>query len=192
MAKNAFLSYTDDTGTHVFPINVMSYEQPLALSGSTAQSRLSRQFYPKTFSPSDITVKGRCDSQKDYQRLALFVRKHHLALVSTPNDVMFTRLDVNSTGYRRLMRLFIRGEDFDVRGWVAKNTISKRGVFEPAPEFNLAFTPVFDSRSKEVLISYALIKSFAHYNPEGAFSRPGVVDPIDTGDIQDAHDRQVE
>jgi hypothetical protein len=161
MAKfNATLEYEADGNTNSLPLYVNVITQPFALGGSTAQGRLSRQFYPRAHSPGDITVEGQCLSQSDLQSLGLFIREHQRAMVVTPNNLMFNRISTKSQGYRRLMQLWIDGEGILVRGFVPQFTVSKRGVFDPSPKYSFTFTVIFDPHAENIRISSDITKNY--------------------------------
>ena len=59
---NAELFYRDEKGEHSRGLWAMEISQEHRLSGSTQQSRQKRLFYPRSYAPGDIMVKGRCSS----------------------------------------------------------------------------------------------------------------------------------
>lgn len=158
VAKNGQLSYTADGQTHSVQVYIEKFSQPLTLSGTTAQTRLSRQFYPRAFSPGNGNITARATSQAEMQRFSKFVRDHHITMVNTPSTMAFTRTDSQSPGYQRLMRLYIAGEDILWRGWIPNFTLSKKGVMEPAPEFSFQFYVVFDMHATNIYGSRQVTK----------------------------------
>lgn len=46
------------------------------LSGQTGQSRMQREFYPRSFNDVTLRIQGNVASTQEYNRLALFVREH--------------------------------------------------------------------------------------------------------------------
>jgi hypothetical protein len=154
--RNAQLSYTADGNAHSFPLFVEEVNQAQSLSVSTAQSRLFKQVYPRSHMPGNISIQGRAVSQGEFQRLGLFVRRHHKALISSPANINFTRLNINSPGYTRMLRLSIPTEGIIVRGFVQSFKVRKRGVFEPAPTYNFDFVVIFDPHSTKVEASSIL------------------------------------
>jgi hypothetical protein len=158
MARNGQLSYTADGITQSFNVYIETFTQPLQLSGSTQQTRLSRQFYPRAFSPGNGQIGARATSQDELQRFSKFVRDHHITMINTPSSMAFTRGDSESPGYQRLMRLYVVGEDILWRGWIPNFTINKRGVMEPAPQFNFEFYVVFDEHATDIYASRQITK----------------------------------
>lgn len=161
-ATNAYLEYEADGTVYHHALIIESLTQPLSVTGSTSQGRLSRQFYPRAHSPGDIQVTGRCLSQTEYQQLALYIRQHQRTLINTPGTIMFNRTDTNSVGYRRLMKLWVYREGILVRGFIPRFTISKRGVFDPAPQYNFNFTVVFDPYAENIQISQNIRKYYTN------------------------------
>lgn len=155
-SSNALLSWEDENGTHRHVLWVMEYSQPQQLTGSKAQSRTKAHFYPRAHAPGNITVSGRCESQADYQRLALFIRRHQRSILNVPHNERFARINTTNPGYKRLLRLSIPTENLYVRGWIDKFSISKKGVFEPVPEYRFDFFVVFDATAVDIGISHRI------------------------------------
>lgn len=139
----------------------MEFNQPLMLSGSSAQSRTRKHFYPRSHAPGDINVRGRCESQHHYQRLAQFIRKHQREMVSMPPNERFTRINTTNPGYHRLLRLSIPHEPLYVRGWIEDFSITKRGVHDPAPQYSFNFFVVFDQSARDIGISHRIQKYYS-------------------------------
>jgi hypothetical protein len=118
--------------------------------------------------PGDITVRGRCESQRHYQQLGQFIRKHQREMVNMPPDERFSRINTINPGYHRLLRLSIPHEPLYVRGWIDNFAITKRGVHDPAPEYSFNFFVVFDQSARDIGISHRIQK---YYN--AADSRTG-------------------
>jgi hypothetical protein len=57
-----------------------------SLSGTTGQSRYRRQFFPRAFNQPRMIVSGSMPNQKEYNRLASFVRECHFAAVTGTQD----------------------------------------------------------------------------------------------------------
>lgn len=77
---NAWL--TDDAdNTHV-KLTVIAIETDLRLSGSTGQSQMQRDFYPRNFEQPSFTVTCQARSQKEIGRVAEFVHKAQRNAVS--------------------------------------------------------------------------------------------------------------
>lgn len=177
--QNAYLQYEADGATHTLFLYVDVVAQPLSVTGSTAQARLSRQFYPRAHSPGDITIQGRCLTQSDLQRLGLFVRQHQRTLINTPGSILFNRINTSSQGYRRLMKLYVAREGILVRGFIPRFTIEKRGVFDPAPKYTFNFTVVFDPYAENIGVSAATRKYYT--NADNYSSNKAVTDPVGAG-----------
>lgn len=158
MAKNGQLSYAADGITHSVQVYIEEFSQGLTLSGSSVQTRLNKQFYPRAFSPGNGVITARATSQNEYQRFAKFVRDHHITMINTPSTMAFTRGDSESPGYQRLMRLYIAGEGILWRGWIPNFTLNKKGVMEPAPQFQFEFYVVFDSHATDIYASRQITK----------------------------------
>lgn len=159
MAKrNGYLEYDIEGVVKRKLLYVDVLEQPLTLSGATSQSRLTKSFYPRSYAPGDISVSGRCDSQEELQTLGAFIRDHQMALINVPNTTIFNHIDTTTPGFRLLLKLVISGESLGVRGFIGRFTVTKKGVFEPAPQFNFNFTVVFDPQASDISISRAITK----------------------------------
>lgn len=158
MPRNGHLLYTADGVTKSFDFYIEKFSQPLSLTGSQAQTRLSRQFYPRGFSPGNGQITARATSQDSYQRFSKFVRDHHVVMINTPSKMAFTRTDTASPGYNRLMRLVIDGEGILWRGWIPSFTLTKKGVMEPAPQFSFEFFMVFDTHANNIYVSNQIVK----------------------------------
>lgn len=133
------------------PLWVTKIKQINKLEGKYGQSLLTRHFYPRSFGYGNLQITGiagssldptsneMIDGQQTYQNLAQFIREHQTTLVS--------QLDLFNN---YLMNLQIFAEGIYVRGFVDKFTLTKRGVFEPAPEYNFEFIIVhWDERDDD-------------------------------------------
>lgn len=172
--RGAYLEYEADGKRYQHPMWVTEISQTHALSGSQQQGRLSRQFYPRGYMPGDYAVQGICRNQKEYQQLALFIRRHHRDLINVPSTEVFSQLDINAPGYRRLLKFSLASEGILGRGFISTFTISKRGVMEPAPKFAFNFRAVFDAHSTNLHISRALTEYY---------KRGAIVPPKVSGDL---------
>jgi hypothetical protein len=155
---NGFLQYKANGVTNQFSFYIERMSQPFTLSGASAQTRLRKQFFPRGYSPGNLSITGRVTSQDALQGLAKFIRDHHVTLVNTPGSMAFTRLDSKTPGYNRLMFLYVVGEGISYRGWIPRFTINKKGVFEPAPQFTLDFFSVFDQHATNIYTSKRIQK----------------------------------
>ena len=182
--RNASLSYTIDSTNFRQELFVMDLEQTHELSGTTAQSRLYRQFYPRAYAPGDMKVSGRCRSQEEYQQLGLFIREHQRRLLDSPANVMFNRADLTNPGYQRLLRLSVPSEGIILRGYVQRFTISKRGVHDPAPEYSFDFVVVFDPHAIDIEASSVIQQYFTEVDRAVApvVSRRGIAEQKDPSD----------
>jgi len=153
MARNAHFSYTADGANHSIDLYIEEMSQSFDLSGTTAQTRLHRQFFPRGYSPGNLSMTARATSQDEYQTFARFVRDHQVTMVNTPGHMAFTSLDTNSPGYQRLLRLYIDAEGILYRGWIPSFTMRKEGVMAPAPSFTVDFFVVFDSHATNIFAS---------------------------------------
>jgi hypothetical protein len=176
---NSELYYKSDK-PHSRGLWVMEISQGHELSGSAYQSRTKRHFYPRSYAPGDIVVKGRCSSQEQLQTLSLFIRMHQRAIMAMPRNQRFARINTSSPGYQRLLRLSIPSERLLVRGWVSNFSIIKKGVFDPAPEYTFNFFVVFDNTAQNIALSHRIRRfydaadyAFATVNvPEETPDRP--------------------
>lgn len=151
---NGSLSYVAAGVSYKYDLWVTSLQQPLALAGNTSQSRVTKHFYPSGYTLGDLTVGGICGSQEEYQGLSLFIRTHQLALMNQPNTENF----LTNSGASRLLTISIPDEGILYSGFVKIFTLTKKGVFEPAPEFTFPFSVVHDPHSTEIDISVQLRK----------------------------------
>lgn len=158
--KNCNLSYTANDIAHSFPLWVMKIEQGHTLSGQSAQSKNMKHFYPRAYSPGDISVSGRCEDETEWQKLAYFIRAHQRNLINTPFDERFARINTSNPGYKRLMRLSIPDEAMSVRGWIDTFSIAKKGFTNVAPEFSFDFFVVFDYTATDIGISSRVQKYY--------------------------------
>jgi hypothetical protein len=160
-AHNATLIYRLKGGrVQQFNLWVMRLEQPHMLTGATYQSRTKRHFYPRSYAPGDITVGGRLPHEESLQNLSLYIRKHQRAVLNVPNAERFARVNPKAPGFQRLMRLSIPSENILVRGWIPDFSITKKGVFNVAPEFSFNFFVVFDNTARDIGISHRIKKYY--------------------------------
>jgi len=71
-----------------------------SLTGVTGQSRYRRQFFPRAFNQPKMTVSGTMPNQKEYNRLASFIRECHFAAV-TGNQDLYDNKDGNPDKARK-------------------------------------------------------------------------------------------
>lgn len=180
---NAYILYRFNKRQHIKRLWVMQLEQAHQLQGNSAQSRFTRHFYPRSYAPGAMQVTGRCRTEKEYQELARFIRTHQRRLITSPYN--FARLAHNAKGYQLLMKLGIPDEGVSLRGWIPNFNLSKRGVFNPAPEFTFQFDIAFDPHSTPIEVSHALRK---WYGPgrgdiDPMFSESNIPEGLEAQDI---------
>jgi hypothetical protein len=152
--SNGTLSFYKNNKHYVHALWVTEIEQPHQVTGSRHQSAHVSHWYPRSYAPGDIQVTIRCRTQTDYQRLANLVRMHQKLLTETPGLRFSGR--ANSTGLRHLMLLRIPSENIAVHGWIPTFTITKRGVFDPAPQYTFGFFTAIDPYSSNPIISHQI------------------------------------
>lgn len=175
VGMNGMISYRLPNGTvRQRKIWVMKIEQGHQLSGIAAQSAVTKHFYPRSYAPGQLTVSGRCRTEIEYQRLARFIRNHHRSIINS-QYTNFARTSLNAPGYNLLLKLSIPDEGILIRGWVPNFSITKKGYFNPAPEYQMPFHVVFDPHSTNIVISHQIKKWFT---PSAAdvFSSPGTAE----------------
>lgn len=179
--NNASLSFYRQNKHHVHTLYVTGIEQPHQVSGTRVQSQHTAHWYPRSYQPGDIQVTIRCRTQLDYQHLANFVRLHHRLLLETPG-LRFSG-KANSVGLRHLMLLSIPSEYIIARGWIPTFTISKRGVFDPAPEYTFGFFTALDPWSSDPIVSHQIREwwNSSKMKPtDPGFLDPNTVNPDNT------------
>src|SRR5581483_4672021 len=180
--RNAYLNFNRDGDQQFHFLWVNEISQDLNLGGSTSQSRLQQQFYPRSHVPGDLIIMGQCESQTEYQTLSRFLRGHHRVLMNTPAEVSFSRNNLDSAGYQRLLKFFMPSEGLLVRGFASTFSIQKRGVFDPAPEFQIAFTIIYDLNATDIMISHQIKKYYDPYIDKQDLYEPPDPDTRDTND----------
>lgn len=158
VAKNGHLQYTVDGKLTTFDFYIEQAVRPMTLTGSSVQTRLHREFFPRGYSPGNTTITARATSQDGLQEFAKFVRNHQVTMVNTPGSMSFTVPDNSSVGFQRLMQLSVDGEGIVYRGWIPSFTLTKKGVMEPAPQFTFDFFLVFDQHSTNIITSRQIEK----------------------------------
>lgn len=181
MAYNSYLSYTPigKTTTLRFNMYVMEYSQPHALSGAAQQSKLFKHFYPKSYTPGDITVIGRVVSQDDYNNLAVFIRGFHLNLMNAGGSS-----NASNGEQIPLMHLYIDGEGINIDGLILSFEAGAKR-FNVAPQFTFDFTVIKDAHSKnsDMIPGYALRQMWTgNFVDEGSINNDSTVtSPVQTG-----------
>jgi hypothetical protein len=142
---------------------VTDFEMSFSVNGTVGQSRYRRQFFPKSFNQPTINVKGVMPNQKEYNRLASFIRECHFEAL-TGNQDLYNLKDQQSGRAARgssqsiqTVTLLIKnagpaGESKPLRnvkgrhramqldGYI-KNIAAGARKFEFAPEFTFEFIP---------------------------------------------------
>lgn len=149
---NAALIYTPP-GKNTLHYNmwVTEYSQPHTLAGTTAQAKLFKHFYPNSYAPGAISIKGRVPTQKDYNNLGTFIRNHHMLLMGLPG--------LSNAGSKQLplMKLVVDGEGIVVEGFVESFDDGAQR-FNVAPEFQLDIVVIKDlhSKNQDIIPAYAM------------------------------------
>lgn len=118
-----------------FPLWIYQMGIDFALSGSTAQSQMTRSFFPRNFSQPTVTFRGQCFDQQNYRELGEFVRRQQIQHVGTGKvmGVTIPRAGNSIAGKQRGPR-----DGFSAEGYVL--TMQTGGTFgEFAPEYELPF-----------------------------------------------------
>lgn len=79
---------------------VTEIEMNFSLHGVTAQSRYRKQFFPRSFNQPTISVSGTMPNQKEYNRLAAFIRECHFEAV-TGNQNLYDLKDQQTAKQKR-------------------------------------------------------------------------------------------
>lgn len=129
--------------------------QPNQLSGQSYQSRFTKHFYPRYYSPGNLSVECITNSQQNYQEVATFIRGHHKFMANLPTSTYAQSFQANISPF--LMTLSIPNEGILLQGIVPSFNLNKKGVFDPAPAFNFDFIILYDSsRSSDAYVSSAV------------------------------------
>jgi hypothetical protein len=159
-SANATFSFYANNKHFIHTLWVEQLEQPHQVTGSRHQSLHVNHWYPKSYAPGNLTITVRCSSQRDYQHLANFIRRHHRLMLETPG-LRFSG-KANSTGLRHLLLFRMPSENLTLRGWVPTFTLTKRGVFDPAPQYPIGFFVAIDPLSSNPIISHQIRE---YWNP---------------------------
>lgn len=158
---NGSLSFYRNNKLYVHTLWITEIAQEHNITGKRAQSMHVAHWYPKSYAPGDIQITVRCRTQKDYQRLANLVHFHHHTMLETPGLRFSGRR--NSTGLRHLMLLRVPSESLTIHGWIPTFTLTKRGVFDPAPQYQFGFFAAIDPYSSNPIISHQIRE---YWNPK--------------------------
>ena len=145
-----------------------------SLSGQTGQSRMQRQFYPRSFNDVALHITGQTSNVYEYNRLALFVRGHQWEALDAINQgssnvdqtVTFI-LNDNTPSHWRNPRGRVKGrhQNWQVQGYI--KTIAAGAVaHNVAPQFEMDFIVVDTSSHgntaiwQETLTSASTLNTF--------------------------------
>jgi hypothetical protein len=59
------------------------------MSGTSSQSRYRRQFFPRSFNQTNVSVIGQMPNQKEYNKLAAFVRESHSTALNSNHSAIY-------------------------------------------------------------------------------------------------------
>jgi len=121
--------------------------QDNGIEGQSYQSRFTRHFYPRYYSPGNLSVSCITNSQEKYQEMAMFIRSHHKFMANLPTSTYANAFDNGMSPF--LMTLSIPNEGILMQGIVDSFNLNKKGVFDPAPKFNLNFIILYDSSTSK-------------------------------------------
>lgn len=79
-----------DNASRAYKMWVYEIQMDFGLSGITGQSRHRRQFFPVSFNQTAVSVRGQMPNQKEYNKLAAFVRESHAIALET-NHMIYQR-----------------------------------------------------------------------------------------------------
>lgn len=148
--KNTSSGYFKATLTD-FQINVWVTEitAEFSLSGSVGQSRMLREFFPRSFNDITVRISGNVASSYEYNRLALFFREHQWNALNTIGQqqnadptVTFHLDDNTPSGFANAQR-GTKGahKEWEITGYV-KSMAAGATAHEVAPAFVIDFIVV--------------------------------------------------
>lgn len=113
------------------------------LSGTTGQSRMQREFFPRSFNDVTLTITGNCANSQEYNRLALFVRESQWRALSALNSGSATvhpmvNFVLNSNA--PITGRSVKGQHrpWSVSGYI-QNMAAGAVALDIAPEFTIQF-----------------------------------------------------
>lgn len=142
--RTGYISYYSDK-LYSQSLWVTNINQQNSLDGQSYQSKFTRHFYPRYYSPGEYTITCIASSQELYQQVAQFVRAHHKVLSSYTLNATNQNPNIISNTF---MNLIIPFEQINVMGFIENFKLTKRGVYDPAPSFSFGFIPLQDKTSK--------------------------------------------
>lgn len=138
---NAYLAFKNSNGQlSTFLLWVMEYEQPHAMQGSSHQSFGYKRYYPKSYAPGKITVKGRLPDMNQQNQLGEFIREHQRLTLSKAGA---SNLNSNPIV---LMNFGIPKDGFSVAGLIPTFRAERRR-YNPGPEYTFDFEVIRDRNS---------------------------------------------
>lgn len=183
----AYLRYRNLEGnlTH-FNLWVMEYSQPHHLAGSDAQSKLYKHFYPRSYAPGNITVKGRVPDQEVYDNLAKYIRSHHELLM---DPRVSGASNLNSGTQLPLFSFGVPSEGIAVQGFIV-NFEAGAKRWNVAPEFTFDFTVIKDlhSTNSDITPGFAKRRIWSGQWIEKGDTISTVSDPSDPSNSQQIED----
>jgi hypothetical protein len=137
-AKNQANAYLEDAqdGKRVF-MWVNAYEADFAMSGTTAQSKKRREFFPHNFAQPTLNITGQTPNQYQHARLAEFIRRHQK--LSAISDKHVLNLKITGGGEHTAQET-VKGirDPVDLVGYI--NTAQRTAeVGVNAPDFTFGF-----------------------------------------------------
>lgn len=172
---NVAIKYKGSNGKYRgFGLWVMEYEQSHTLAGDEAQSKWFKHFYPRSYSPGAMTIRGRVPTQHRYDQLAKFIREHQEFMIRTPGAS-----NIKDRVQLPLMKLSFPSENIYVDGWINSFAAGAKR-FNTAPEFSFDFMVVRDNHSSTMDLrpAYAIRSWFT-----GAVIEQGTIDNQATADL---------
>src|SRR3954464_6239797 len=80
------LGLNEGNRNHVIHLFVSEISTGWNVQGDHGQSAKARTWYPMHLSQDEVTIKGGCANQYEYDRIVEFVRAHHLRAVTPHNN----------------------------------------------------------------------------------------------------------
>lgn len=142
---------------------ITEVQMDFSVTGTVGQSRYRRQFFPKAFNQPKVMVKGVMPNQKEYNRLAAFIRETHFEAVTGNIDLYSAKArqssknKVRSSASLQTISLIIKDagqvnkqnplrsvkgghKAMQMDGYI-KSISAGATQFNFAPEFNFQFVP---------------------------------------------------
>lgn len=168
---NAYLSYSGAG----FTFWLTEYSQSHEMGGSRRFAKMYGHWYSKNYSPGLLRVSGRVRSQKKYEQLAEFVRKHQILIAKSSG-----KSNIQGGGIPLMNLGVVRGgsdwnENFRVWGWIESFSAGANKDNVKAPKFTFEFYTVRDAHSlnHQIRPSYAIKKWWTGAEVTG---RPNIIE----------------